>query len=270
MLIWVAALHCEAKPVIDYYRLRKSHAKTPFDIYRGDEMTCIVSGMGKLAGSAACAWLAGSEADAASLAWINLGCAGAARHEIGSAFAVDKITDADSGLCYYPVPVSASGLPFSPCLTLGRPSEDYREDTLFDMEASGFIYSALRFSSAELVQAIKIVSDNRDHKTGKNRRATSELVASNIEAIDKQAMALLELNREVAARLIDAAEWRRLNELAHFSQTQQNRLRGLWSYLRNREYGADDLLRRLSGLESAAAIIASLQEISHRDSEDLS
>ena len=37
MLIWVAALHCEAKPVIDYYRLRKLHGQA-FDVYRGDGM----------------------------------------------------------------------------------------------------------------------------------------------------------------------------------------------------------------------------------------
>ncbi len=269
MLIWVAALHCEAKPVIDFYRLKKSHAKSPFDIYRGDDMTCIVSGIGKVASAAACAWLAGASRETASLAWINLGCAGAALHEIGSAFTLDKITDADSGQSYYPASVSTSSLPFSSCLTLNRPDEDYREDTLFDMEASGFVYSALRFSSAELVQAIKVVSDNRKHQTGKNRSAVSQLVAGHIEAIDRQAKALLQLNREVASRALSADEWRQLEAMAHFSQTQQSRLRVLWLYLRNRDHCADDLLRRLSGLQSAGAIIAALQDMSHRDSEAL-
>ena len=78
MLIWVCALHCEAKPVIDFYRLKKSHDDTAFDLYRGDDMVCIISGTGKVASSAACAWLAARYADAASLAWINLGIAGAA------------------------------------------------------------------------------------------------------------------------------------------------------------------------------------------------
>ena len=269
MLIWVAALHCEARPVIDFYRLKKAHAKTPFDIYRGDEMTCVVSGIGKVASAAACGWLAGASRDAASLAWINLGCAGAALHEIGAAFTLDKITDADSGQSYYPASIAPSSLPFSPCLTLSRPGEDYREDTLFDMEASGFVYSALRFSSAELVQAIKVVSDNRERQTGKNREAVSQLIAAHIESIDEQAMALLELNREVASRALPADEWRRLESMAHFSQTQQSRLRVLWLYLRNRDHSADDLLRQLSGLASAGAIIDALQDMSRRDSEAL-
>ncbi len=269
MLIWVSALHCEVKPVIDYYRLRKEHAKTPFELYRGEEMTAIVSGIGKVASAAASAWIGGEQREAASLAWINLGCAGAASHAIGSAFSVDKIIDADSGQSYYPVPVSPNSLPPSPCLSLARPSEEYREDCLFDMEASGFIYSALRFSSAELVQSIKVVSDNREYQTGKNRAAVSRLIGEHIEAIDRQAQALLELNREVAARALAADDWQRLNRLAHFTQTQQNRLRVLWLYLRNRDHSAEDLLSRLSALPSAKAMLESLQEMSRRDSEGL-
>ncbi len=80
---------------------------------------------------------------------------------------------------------------------------------------------------------------------------------------------MLQLNRELASRALAADEWRRLESMAHFSQTQQNRLRGLWLYLRNRDHGAEDLLQQLSGLTSASAIIAALQDMSRRDSEAL-
>ena len=40
-------------------------------------------------------------------------------------------------------------------MTLSQPSEDYREDYLFDLEASGFMYASLRFSSAELIKSIE-------------------------------------------------------------------------------------------------------------------
>ena len=79
MLIWVCALHCEAKPVIDFYRLKKSHDDNAFDLYRGENMACIISGMGKLASAAASAWIAARYEDSASIAWINLGVAGAER-----------------------------------------------------------------------------------------------------------------------------------------------------------------------------------------------
>jgi nucleoside phosphorylase len=198
MLIWVCAMHCEAKPVIDFYRLKKSHDDNAFDLYRGDNMACIVSGIGKLASAAASAWIAARHDDAASIAWINLGIAGAATDEPGAIFTLNQVIDADTGQRYYPAPGADSGLPGRACLTLSQPSEEYRENYLFDMEASGFMYSALRFSSAELTQSIKIVSDNHDHKTGKDRPRVSALIHQHIDLIDQQATGLLLLNREIA------------------------------------------------------------------------
>ena len=128
MLIWVCALHCEAKPVIDYYRLKKSHDDSAFDLYRGDNMVCIISGTGKVASAAACAWIAASHNEATSFAWINLGTAGCADHEIGAPFLLNQVIDADTGQRYYPVPCIDSMLPGCACLTLSLPSEDYRDE----------------------------------------------------------------------------------------------------------------------------------------------
>jgi nucleoside phosphorylase len=242
MLIWVAALHCEAKPVIDYYRLKKSHDHNAFDLYRSDDMLCIISGVGKVASAAACAWIAARYDHEASIAWINLGVAGSGQHAIGAAFSVNQVIDADSGQRHYPVPCAGSLLPGSACLTLSQPSENYRQDTLYDMEASGFMYSALRFSSAELAQCIKIVSDNREHKTGKNRQQVSDLIHRNMQ---------------------------QLIALAHFSQTQKNRLRVLWRYLMNRDTSAETVLQKISGCSSAATIISTLELLSYQDSEGL-
>lgn len=104
MLIWVCALHCEAKPVIDFYRLKKSHEHSAFDVYRGDDMTCVISGVGKVASAAASAWIAAGYRDHTTLTWINLGVAGAAEHDIGELFLLNKVVDADSGQRYYPAP----------------------------------------------------------------------------------------------------------------------------------------------------------------------
>ena len=269
MLIWVSALHCEAKPVIDYYRLKKSHDHNAFDLYRGDDMLCIISGVGKIASAAACAWIAARYDHEASIAWINLGVAGSGQHTIGAAFSLNQVIDADSGQRHYPVPCAGSLLPASACLTLSQPGEDYREDTLFDMEASGFMYSALRFSSAELTQCIKIVSDNREHKTGKNRQRVSDLIHQNIETIDQQASALIALNNEIAGLAVTPESWQQLIALAHFSQTQKNRLRVLWRYLMNRDTSAETVLQKLGGCSSAATIISTLELISYQDSEGL-
>ena len=269
MLIWVCALNCEAKPVIDRYRLKKSHDDNAFDLYRGDNMACIISGMGKIASAAACAWVAARYHHEASIAWINLGTAGSAQHEIGSAFSLNQIIDADSGQRYYPVPGNGFSLPGHTCLTLSQPSENYQDDTLFDLEASGFIYSALRFSSAELTQSIKVVSDNHAHKTGKDRQQVSDLVRQNIDLIEQQAAALIRLNDEVEELAIPADAWQKLVAQAHFSQTQKNRLRILSRYLLNRNFSAEELLQKLKLCSSGPAVIKTLEQLCYQDSESL-
>lgn len=269
MLIWVCALHCEAKPVIDYYGLKKSHDDSAFDLYRSDNMLCIVSGTGKIASATACAWIAARYNHEASIAWINLGIAGSAQDEIGTAFSLNQVIDADSGQRHYPVPCASSMLPGSACLTLSQPSENYREGYLFDMEASGFMYSALRFSSAELTQCIKVVSDNHAHKTGKSRQQVSDLIHKNIELIYQQANGLIALNSEISGLAIPSESWRQLIALANFSQTQKNRLRVLWRYLVNRHPGSEKILQQLDNYSSAADIIKFLEQLSHRDSESL-
>jgi hypothetical protein len=153
-------------------------------------------------------------------------------------------------------------------MTLSQPSDDYREDYLFDLEASGFMYASLRFSSAELVKSIKIVSDNQRQKTGRDRQGVSDLVHRHIARIDREAQALNALNHEVAALLPETDGWQQLTSMAHFSQTQKNRLRVLWRYLMNRQFDADGLLRQLGG-HSPAAIITSLEQLSQRDGEGL-
>lgn len=269
MLIWVCALHCEAKPLIDFYRLKKSCDHRAFEVYHGADMACVISGIGKVASAAACSWIAGGLHDQTTLSWINLGVAGAADHEIGDLFLVNKVVDADSGQRYYPAPVATSPLNGSACLTMSQPSDDYRDTTLFDMEASGFMHSALRFSSAELTQCLKIVSDNRSRQIGKNRQQVSQLIHRHIDAIDRQAQALSALGDEISALDITPESWQRLLSLAHFTQTQKNRLRVLWRYLCSRNFSTESLLQQLAAQNSARAIIETLEQISHRDSEAL-
>ena len=268
MLIWVAALHCEAKPVIDHYRLRKLPGLA-FDVYQGEDMALIVSGVGKLASAAACAWIAAAHEQQAALAWLNLGIAGAAEHRVGDAFLLHQVVDDDSGKRYYPVPVARRYFPGNTCRTLGRPIHEYREDCLFDMEASGFMQGALYFSSAELVQCIKLVSDNHHCPDKPTRQQVSDLVYGRIDDITRQAEALAGLAHGQAVLEPSPESWQQLLSLAHFSQTQRSRLRALWRYLHNRGFETASLLKTLAPGADASAIIQALEEIGYRDSEAL-
>ena len=269
MLIWVCALHCEAKPVIDFYQLKKSHDENAYDLYRNRDMTCIVSGPGKLASAAATAWVAAQEQAAGSLAWINLGTAGAAEHEIGSIYSLHQVIDADSDQRFYPIITEKPVLERHAGLCLSLASTEYRNEFLFDMESSGFMQSALRFSSAELIRCIKIVSDNQHHQTGRDRQRVSDLIQQHIVSIDAQAQVLIGLNQSLLDIEIAPDTWAQFTSLAHFTQTQKSRLRILLRYLLNRDTDGEVLLQKLKNQSSAGTILHLLEAMRKQNSERL-
>ena len=242
MLIWVAALHCESKPVIDFFRLKKSHDHHAFDIYQKDNMCCIVSGIGKLNAAAATAWVAALHQQSRSIAWINIGTAGSESDAIGSAWSINKITDMESGHCYYPVPLINSQLPTKHCQTHNLVDNQYQSQALSDMEASAFFSTATRFSSAELVHSIKVVSDNSETPCSRNKNEMSQLIQQNIPAISEFSQGLNQLNQQVEKIGISEPDWQQFLLLAHFSQTQKIQLKNYLRFLLSQGDSIDSLM----------------------------
>lgn len=263
------AMHCEAKPVIDHYRLKKSRVEHGFDLYEGDRMACVVSGIGKIAIAAACAWVAALYREQASLAWINIGIAGSALHPIGTAFWLNKITDGDSNRSLYPVPLIETTLEPAHCITLNQASSEYLPQRLFDMEASAFFDTATRFSSTELVHSIKIISDNQSQQTGRYKSRISQLVTQNIGPVGGLAESLQTLNNLAAANKIDAFDWQQLIKQAHFSRTQQSQLRKSVLFLMSQNYDTEKLTDEFSTCLSSKAIIAHLKQLCLQSSRNL-
>lgn len=246
MLIWVAALHCEAKPVIDFYRLKKSHDHHAFDIYQSEGMCCIVSGIGKLNAAAATAWIAAIHQYSRSIAWINIGTAGSQSYDVGSAWSINKITDIESGHPYYPVPLINSQLPPEHCQTHRQPDSEYDSQSLSDMEASAFFSTATRFSSAELIHCIKVVSDNRETPCSRKKNEISQLIQQNIKAITEFSQGLLQLNQQVENIGISEPDWQRFLSQAHFSQTQKIQLKNCLRFLLSQGDSVGSLMTNFS------------------------
>jgi nucleoside phosphorylase len=159
-----AALPCEAKPLIAYFKLKKETSISPFAIYRRDSLTLTVSGVGKSAMAAAVAYTSALFPANSLAVMLNIGVAGHKSHELGALFAAEKITDQDSNKSYYPQLVVNL-----PCLTQGittvsQPQLHYKTESLYDMEASAFYEAAIRFSSSELIQSLKVISDNENNE----------------------------------------------------------------------------------------------------------
>ena len=165
MINIVVALPAEARPLLDHFRLRDKQHNTAFPIYRNTDMALIVSGPGKVAAAAATALLAGNRDTPAATAWLNIGIAGHAHHAIGSGYIAHRITDSATGTNWYPPQIHDLSMPTENLYTVDRPEDDYPAAALYEMEASGFFPVACRFSSSELVQCFKVISDNRTQAT---------------------------------------------------------------------------------------------------------
>jgi len=197
-IIVQTALLCEARPLIDHYRLKKDFAFTKFDVFRNNGITLIVSGIGRLKATMAATHILDQSSDKQHLIILNLGIAGSTTHDygIGNVFLINKIIDTNSRRNYYPDLLFRHDLPeqqvatFDQVVTAAETVGDF--SGLVDMESSGFAAAALTFMAPHQVVLLKIVSDHLevDHLTA---HSVSEIIAGEISQIEK----LIEILREM-------------------------------------------------------------------------
>jgi len=180
-----------------------------FPLYCADNIALIVSGMGKCKAAAASAWLAhytnNYTSNRSHSCWINFGIAGHLNAPLGSVYAVHKVTDYHSSKVWYPpqirTPVATSNL-----TTVDQPLEHYFPEQLHDMEASGFIEIARMFTSAELIQCLKVVSDNSESPFSTvNPKNARELISNNLGSIMSVAEHVTELAKSLDTTNVELA-----------------------------------------------------------------
>ena len=155
------ALACEAKPLVNYFNLKKDVMVKPFAVYLSKDICLTVTGLGKSAMAAGVAYTQAMFAEVEPALMLNIGIAGHKDHPIGSLFLVDKITDADSQRSYYPSLISTLSCATDSIFTLSKPQLAYDQSYLCDMEASAFYETAVRFLSSEYIYCLKVISDNK-------------------------------------------------------------------------------------------------------------
>jgi len=192
MLNLIVATQAEAEPVISALKLKKVPAALTY--YRNRHLHLLVSGIGKSRASMACGWLAGQSANGSShstrstTAWLNFGIAGHPTAPLESLMVAHKVTDLASNSVFYPHRIfkapALSELASSDLVTVDKPLDNYLPDNLHDMEASAFVDAARSFSHAELVQSLKVVSDNEEQPFTKiTAKLATTLIKKNIEQI---------------------------------------------------------------------------------------
>lgn len=257
MIHFVTALECEARPLIERFDLKRIAEVEPYRIYRGERATLVVSGIGKMAAASAVGfWNALNGAPQFS-AWLNVGVAGHRDMEVGSGALAHKITDRASGRSWYPPRVFAAPCATMAVITVDGVERDFDAPALYEMEASGFYSAATRFTSAELAQCFKVVSDNRAGGTEKiTADSISEAIGKNLEAIEKIAAELQSLGQELGEVHRPPAEYEDCLNRWHFTATERQQLRNQLRRLEVRsDIGAIDALD-LTGCDRGKAVLA--------------
>lgn len=190
MLIWMCALHCEAKPIIDYYRLRKLSSTRGLDLYQTEGCQCVVSGIGALNMASATAWTAAQPFDEAGTCWVNLGIAGHRDFAVGTPIMASAITSPGHRPAYCialpRVEMGSSALQSLPDETW----PDYPSNQMVDMEAYAFMHAATRFIPPARCYSLKVISDNALNPPHRDKQRISDLIAKRIDVIARFAHAI--------------------------------------------------------------------------------
>lgn len=255
----IVALPGEAKALREALRLRPVAVPAGFSAYQGEEATLVVGGVGKVAAAGAVMLAAQLNGERPAAGWLNVGVAGHRDSAVGTAFWVNKVTDAATGQCWFPPSLWPVPLPRKALCTVPVPRQQAgEEDELYDMEASAFMEMATRFTTGELVHCCKIVSDHLHDAAGRVQAGDVErLVTARLEAI----MALFEAVHRAGCwwRAEQDLPREPLLERFHFSRSQRHRLEKLlrrWRALRGDQAVTEAVIGRC---RNAAQVLARLE-----------
>ena len=162
MLYLITALYAEAKPVIAHLSLKKNNHYIHSTVYENEQVTLLITGIGKLSAAIALTELLTEKPPAKHDILCNIGIAACAEQEnINPLFLCQSITDASTERTFYPDLLFSAPCNMASLVTVDRvlTAEQLTQPVLYDMEAYGICQAALRHFTCERMFFFKVVSD---------------------------------------------------------------------------------------------------------------
>ena len=192
MIHFIVATTSEARPLIDFFKLKKKKSISNFIFFDNDEISLTISGIGKINAAMSVTHTYYEFNKVRNNVWVNLGIAGHISYDIGKIFLINKVIDKETNYKYFPRIINNCNLDQKSCITYSEQNFFYNDD-LSDMEASGFFMAADKYTTKELIHSIKIISDNEEQKidfSDKNKlydiiKSNKILITSYVENIYK-------------------------------------------------------------------------------------
>ena len=187
MLHIIVATSSEAKPLINFYKLKKNNRISEFQIFENNkiDISLTISGIGKISSALATCFTFFIFGKKKNNLWLNFGLAGNKELKIGEIILVSKVTDkCDNKKKFFPFFLKEFDIKRKECITYDKPNVKYN-NYLSDMESIGFFFSANKFSTKEYIFSLKIISDNENEFIDfKSKKIVSELILKKIHKID--------------------------------------------------------------------------------------
>ena len=192
-ILLAVALHPEARPVIERFRL-KQDASFALPVFRRDEVWLAVTGTGRMKSAIATTHLVTQVENGENAILFNLGIAGHTQKagegsvKVGDRFLVNKISEQGTGRSFYPDLLARTPLAESAVTTVERPlvraDADGVEPGLVDMEAAGFYQAGAAFLPPHRIGCVKVVSDHLETPR-LDKNTVGELIAGALDDFEE-------------------------------------------------------------------------------------
>jgi hypothetical protein len=255
---FVIAFQAEARPMIDHLHLKKVEG-TQFPHFQSDEHNLVICGMGKARARQGAEYLL-THQEEKNLPWLNLGIAGHGNLNQGTAFLAGKIEDDESRETFFPPLIFPKYLPVSSIISCKEPSSKYRPEYGYDMEAHAFYKALAGHSLRELIQVVKIVSDNPCSPLEQvNPKMASKWIEQNLENVMRLVRDMEKCWKEIRTDPEVENLHQKLLSFHRFSVTRRHQLHDLIRHLHAHKLDPGEMIELVQNAKGPAEAISSAE-----------
>ncbi|MYB34161.1 MAG: hypothetical protein F4X92_03365 [Gammaproteobacteria bacterium] len=162
----ISAYRAEAESLLSFSEFASDRSIREFQVFRSGYAVLGISGEGKRQAEKLTELLISRyvvELGMESSLWVNFGIAGSGSHMPGSLVYANPVIDMETGNQWQLFLRDTEDVPVATLKTVTRPSREYQEGVIYDMEASGMLSVLSRHSLIRQALVLKLISDGPDH-----------------------------------------------------------------------------------------------------------
>jgi spore photoproduct lyase len=200
MIKIITALNCEAKPLIDFFKLDYINEERMYPLYKNENISLIITGTGGINTSIANTYFLTKYNNTDFI--LNIGICGSLKNDIpiGKPFFINKIGSPYFNKVFYPDIIINHDLSENSICTHNKVINSSTSITntscsLVDMEAYYYFASSVKFLPQHKISLIKIVSDYLDTKTI-TPNFVGSLISKNLPQIENIILKFMEYEKK--------------------------------------------------------------------------